>query len=112
VLSPAAAQAWRCARTPLARGYDHRDLPLFVGTTLSIASFYLASQREILRAGARPGDSQAIAWSVVRRLPWDVDRDRLCVNHTRAVPQRGSTLSRFVRTPKHGIRGRAIPGRA
>jgi len=43
------------------------DIPLFFGTTLSIASFYLASEREIARLR---GDSTRTPWSTLRRLPW------------------------------------------
>jgi cellulose synthase/poly-beta-1,6-N-acetylglucosamine synthase-like glycosyltransferase len=83
------------------------DLPLFFGTTLSIASFYLASQREIalLRAPGTPKRSQ---WSVVRRLPLVMSIGiGLCVNQTRAVLEAlFGRETEFVRTPKHGIRGR------
>ncbi len=83
------------------------DLPLFFGTTLSIASFYLASQREIalLRdPGARPRTQ----WSVVRRLPLVMSIGiGLCVSQTRAVLEAlFGRETEFVRTPKHGIRGR------
>jgi hypothetical protein len=83
------------------------DLPLFFGTTLSIASFYLFSQREIARmapAGARTRS----ALSTLRRMPLVLSIGiGLCVNQTRAVFE--ALLGReteFVRTPKHGIRGR------
>ncbi|HEY0783024.1 MAG TPA: hypothetical protein VGE98_11240, partial [Thermoanaerobaculia bacterium] len=82
-------------------------LPLFFGTTLSIASFYLASQREIalLRAPGTPARSQ---WSVVKRLPLVMSIGiGLCVNQTRAVLEAlFGRETEFVRTPKHGIRGR------
>jgi cellulose synthase/poly-beta-1,6-N-acetylglucosamine synthase-like glycosyltransferase len=88
------------------------DLPLFFGTTLSIVSFYLLSQREVenLRA-ARDGDSPQIArtaWNALRRLPLVLSLGiGLCVNQTRAVFE--ALMGReteFVRTPKHGIRGK------
>jgi glycosyltransferase involved in cell wall biosynthesis len=83
------------------------DLPLFFGTTLSIASFYLASQREIRRL-THPGARAGIPWAVLRRLPLVMSVGiGLCVNQTRAVVE--ALLGReteFVRTPKHGIRGR------
>ena len=83
------------------------DLPLFFGTTLSIASFYLASQREIalLRSPGTPARSQ---WSVVKRLPLVMSIGiGLCVNQTRAVLEAlFGRETEFVRTPKHGIRGR------
>ena len=44
------------------------DLPLFFGTTASVASFYLASQREIALMRA-PGERKRSIWSAVRRLP-------------------------------------------
>src|SRR5213075_3274067 len=83
------------------------DLPLFFGTTLSIASFYLASQREIALL-RDPGAKPRIEWSVLRRLPLVMSIGiGLCVNQTRAVLE--ALLGReteFVRTPKHGIQGR------
>jgi cellulose synthase/poly-beta-1,6-N-acetylglucosamine synthase-like glycosyltransferase len=81
------------------------DLPLFFGTTLSIASFYILSEREIatLRGGPR-----RIAWSAIKRLPLVMSLGiGLCVNQTRAVLE--ALMGReteFVRTPKHGIRGK------
>jgi len=81
------------------------DLPLFFGTTLSIASFYLASEREIARLR---GDSLRTPWSTLRRLPLVLSIGiGLCVNQTRAVFE--ALLGReteFVRTPKHGIQGK------
>ncbi len=83
------------------------DLPLFFGTTLSVASFYLASQREsaLMR---NPGVVPGVPWSAVKRLPLVMSLGiGLCVNQTRAVVE--ALLGReteFVRTPKHGIRGR------
>jgi hypothetical protein len=83
------------------------DLPLFFGTTLSIASFYLASEREIEKL-VHPGRRRRIQWSVLKRLPLVMSLGiGLCVNQTRAVME--ALLGReteFVRTPKHGIRGR------
>ncbi len=83
------------------------DLPLFFGTTMSVASFYLASQREIalLRDPANPPRFQ---WAALKRLPLVMAMGiGLCVNQTRAVLE--ALMGReteFVRTPKHGIRGR------
>jgi hypothetical protein len=83
------------------------DLPLFFGTTLSIASFYLASEREIEKL-MYPGRRRRFQWSVWRRLPLVMSLGiGLCVNQTRAVME--ALLGReteFVRTPKHGIRGK------
>ncbi len=83
------------------------DLPLFFGTTLSIASFYLASEREIERIN-NPTGRRRIQWSVWKRLPLVMSLGiGLCINQTRAVME--ALLGReteFVRTPKHGIRGR------
>jgi cellulose synthase/poly-beta-1,6-N-acetylglucosamine synthase-like glycosyltransferase len=72
------------------------DLPLFFGTVLSIASFYITCQREIQRD-----------WKpTLRRLPLMMSLGiGLCINQTRAViealfvPNSGE----FVRTPKHGV---------
>ncbi|HZS36359.1 MAG TPA: cellulose synthase family protein [Polyangia bacterium] len=72
------------------------DLPLFFGTTLSIASFYITSQREIQRDWRK----------TLKRLPLMMSLGiGLCINQTRAViealfvPNSGE----FVRTPKHGV---------
>jgi cellulose synthase/poly-beta-1,6-N-acetylglucosamine synthase-like glycosyltransferase len=83
------------------------DLPLFFGTTMSIASFYLLSQREIANLrGSR--DLTRATLAGLRRLPLVLSLGiGLCVNQTRAVME--ALLGReteFVRTPKHGIRGR------
>ncbi len=75
------------------------DLPLFLGTTLSIASFYITSQREI-----RPLD-----WKrSLKRLPLVMSVGiGLCINQTRAVFEAlFGHESEFVRTPKHGVRER------
>ncbi len=75
------------------------DLPLFLGTTLSIASFYITSQREI-----RPHD-----WKrSLKRLPLVMSVGiGLCINQTRAVFEAlFGHESEFVRTPKHGVRER------
>lgn len=83
------------------------DLPLFFGTTMSIASFYMASQREIALM-TNPASPRRVFWPVLRRLPLVLSLGiGLCVNQTRAVLE--ALLGReteFVRTPKHGIRGR------
>ncbi len=83
------------------------DLPLFFGTFLSIASFYLASEREIDRM-ENPGGPRRMQWWVIKRLPLVMSLGiGLCVNQTRAVIE--ALMGReteFVRTPKHGIRGR------
>src|SRR3954449_11467209 len=61
------------------------DLPLFFGTTASVASFYLASQREIALMRA-PGERKRSIWSAVRLLPLVMSIGiGLCVNQTRAV---------------------------
>jgi cellulose synthase/poly-beta-1,6-N-acetylglucosamine synthase-like glycosyltransferase len=83
------------------------DLPLFFGTTLSIASFYLASEREI--ALLRDADAAPrFQWAVLRRLPLVMSIGiGLCVNQTRAVLEAlFGRETEFVRTPKHGIRGK------
>ncbi len=83
------------------------DLPLFFGTTASVASFYLASQREIaLLAG--PGERRRSLWLAVKRLPLVMSIGiGLCVNQTRAVLEAlAGRETEFVRTPKHGIRGK------
>ncbi len=82
------------------------DLPLFFGTTLSLASFYLLSEKEIARlSGVAPGPR---LWAALGRLPLVLSLGiGLCVNQTRAVFE--ALLGReseFVRTPKHGIQGK------
>jgi hypothetical protein len=72
------------------------DLPLFFGTTLSVVSFYVTSQREIARDW-RP---------TLRRLPLMMSLGiGLCINQTRAVFEAlfGGDSGEFVRTPKHGV---------
>ncbi|MSP60916.1 MAG: glycosyltransferase [Myxococcales bacterium] len=73
------------------------DLPLFFGTTLSIASFYITSQREIDKDG----------WPrMLKRLPLVMSLGiGLCINQTRAVVEALFVRSsgEFVRTPKHGV---------
>jgi cellulose synthase/poly-beta-1,6-N-acetylglucosamine synthase-like glycosyltransferase len=83
------------------------DLPLFFGTTLSIASFYLASEREIALM-RNPDAPPRFQWSTLRRLPLVLSIGiGLCVNQTRAVLEAlAGRETEFVRTPKHGIRGR------
>lgn len=76
------------------------DLPLFFGTTLSVAAFYITSQREIDPRGF---------WRAVKRLPLMMSLGiGLCINQTRAVLE--ALFSResgeFVRTPKHGVQGK------
>jgi cellulose synthase/poly-beta-1,6-N-acetylglucosamine synthase-like glycosyltransferase len=74
------------------------DLPLFLGTTGSVASFYIASQREI-------GND----WKkTLRRLPMVLSLGiGLCVNQSRAVLEAVfGRETEFVRTPKHGVRER------
>jgi cellulose synthase/poly-beta-1,6-N-acetylglucosamine synthase-like glycosyltransferase len=75
------------------------DLPLFFGTTLSIASFYLASQREVNPKGWR---------AAIKRLPLVMSLGiGLCINQTRAVLEAMfGQKSEFVRTPKHGVMSR------
>jgi hypothetical protein len=81
------------------------DLPLFFGTTLSIASFYIASEREVARLS---GDRSRTTWDTLAQLPLVLSLGiGLCVNQTRAVIEAVfGRETEFVRTPKHGIRGR------
>src|SRR4029078_9702618 len=61
------------------------DFPLFFGTTLSVASFYIASQREIALL-RNPDEKPHVAWRVLARLPLVMSIGiGLCVNQTRAV---------------------------
>src|SRR5260370_26262286 len=72
------------------------DLPLFFGTTLSIATFYITSQREIQRS-----------WKpTLRRLPLMMSLGiGLRINQTRAVIEAlvRRASREFIRTPKHGV---------
>ncbi len=81
------------------------DLPLFFGTTLSIASFYLASEREVARMS---GDKLRSTWTTLGQLPLVLSLGiGLCVNQTRAVLEAVfGRETEFVRTPKHGICGK------
>jgi cellulose synthase/poly-beta-1,6-N-acetylglucosamine synthase-like glycosyltransferase len=81
------------------------DLPLFFGTTLSLASFYLASEREVARLS---GDRSRSTLSTLGQLPLVLSLGiGLCVNQTRAVIEAVfGRETEFVRTPKHGIRGK------
>ena len=73
------------------------DMPLFFGTTLSVAAFYITSQREIDRGG----------WMrTIKRLPLMMSLGiGLCINQTRAVLEAlmQHDSGEFVRTPKHGV---------
>ena len=82
------------------------DFPLFFGTTLSIASFYLTSQREIALL-RDPNAKPRFQWHVLARLPLVLSIGiGLCVNQTRAVLEAlAGKETEFVRTPKHGIGG-------
>jgi cellulose synthase/poly-beta-1,6-N-acetylglucosamine synthase-like glycosyltransferase len=75
------------------------DLPLFFGTTLSICTFYITTQRE---EGSRS------VWWAVKRVPMLLAVGiGLCVNQTRAVLEAlAGKQSEFVRTPKHGVTGK------
>jgi hypothetical protein len=83
------------------------DLPLFFGTTMSLATFYLASQKEIARF-THPDRVPGFPWRALARLPLVLSLGiGLSINQTRAVLE--ALLGKdteFVRTPKHGIRGR------
>jgi len=83
------------------------DLPLFFGTTLSIASFYLASEREIARL-ENPESPRKVFWGVFFRLPLVMSLGiGLCINQSRAVLEAlAGRETEFVRTPKHGVRGK------
>ena len=77
------------------------DLPLFFGTTMSVVTFYVVSQREL---GHPPG-----GWfRMVLRLPLMLAVGiGLCINQTRAVFEAlFGKETEFVRTPKHGVENR------
>lgn len=80
------------------------DLPLFFGTTLSIASFYILSEREIAEL---TGQRRSV-WATLKRLPLVLSIGiGLSVNQTRAVIEAVfGHETEFVRTPKHGISGK------
>jgi hypothetical protein len=81
------------------------DLPLFFGTTLSIASFYLTSEREVARMS---GSTSHSTWGTLAQIPLVLSLGiGLCVNQTRAVMEAVfGRETEFVRTPKHGIKGK------
>jgi cellulose synthase/poly-beta-1,6-N-acetylglucosamine synthase-like glycosyltransferase len=83
------------------------DLPLFFGTTMSLAAFYMASQREIARFD-NPDKEPGFPWAALRRLPLVLSLGiGLSVNQTRAVYEAVMGKdTEFVRTPKHGILGK------
>ena len=83
------------------------DLPLFFGTTLSLAAFYMASQREIARFD-HPDREPGFPWHALARLPLVLSIGiGLSVNQSRAVFEAVSGKdTEFVRTPKHGIMGK------
>jgi cellulose synthase/poly-beta-1,6-N-acetylglucosamine synthase-like glycosyltransferase len=81
------------------------DLPLFFGTTLSIASFYITSEREVARMS---GSTSHSTWGTLAQIPLVLSLGiGLCVNQTRAVIEAVfGRETEFVRTPKHGICGK------
>jgi cellulose synthase/poly-beta-1,6-N-acetylglucosamine synthase-like glycosyltransferase len=83
------------------------DLPLFFGTTMSLAAFYLATQKEIAKM-EKPGEKPGFPWWALARLPLVLSLGiGLCVSQTRAVLEAVfGKDTEFVRTPKHGIRGK------
>jgi cellulose synthase/poly-beta-1,6-N-acetylglucosamine synthase-like glycosyltransferase len=83
------------------------DLPLFFGTTMSLAAFYMASQREIARFD-HPDREPGFPWAALARLPLVLSLGiGLSVNQTRAVYEAVMGKdTEFVRTPKHGILGK------
>jgi len=75
------------------------DLPLFLGTTMSVISFYIVAQREVNPVGWK---------NHIRYLPLMLSVGiGLCISQTRAVLEAlmGKTTE-FVRTPKHGLASR------
>jgi cellulose synthase/poly-beta-1,6-N-acetylglucosamine synthase-like glycosyltransferase len=76
------------------------DVPLFLGATMSVCSFYLMSQREVFGAGWR---------SRLKYLPAVLAAGiGLSVNNAKAVIEALLGVeSEFKRTPKHGVE---VPG--
>ena len=79
------------------------DLPLMFGTTLSVCSFYIASQRNL---DLKRPPSGWLRFAL--RLPLTLSLGiGLCINQTRAVLE--AVFGRdtaFIRTPKHGLETR------
>jgi len=75
------------------------DLPLFLGTTMSVISFYIVAQREVTPKGWK---------NRLKYLPLMLSVGiGLCVNQTRAVLEAlMGKETEFVRTPKHGVSAR------
>jgi hypothetical protein len=77
------------------------DLPLFFGTTLSVVSFYVVSQREL----GVPTNWLAFVGRLPLMLAVGIG---LCINQTRAVLEAlAGKETEFVRTPKHGVAARS-----
>ena len=72
------------------------DLPLFVGTTMSVVTFYIVALREVNPMGWR---------NKVKYLPLMLSLGiGLCINQSRAVLEAlTGKQTEFVRTPKHGV---------
>jgi cellulose synthase/poly-beta-1,6-N-acetylglucosamine synthase-like glycosyltransferase len=85
------------------------DVPLLFGTTVSLSSFYLASQKEIARLLGEPARERLKA--AFANLPFVLAIGiGICVNQSRAVLEAlAGHQTEFVRTPKHGITGSAEP---
>ncbi len=79
------------------------DLPLFIGTTGSIATFYITSHREV----------GGTVWQALRRLPMLLSLGiGMSVNNARAVIEGlVGHQTEFVRTPKLGVGAGAEAGR-
>jgi hypothetical protein len=74
---------------------------------MSLAAFYMQSQREVSRF-ENPGQKPGFPWAALKRLPLVLSLGiGLSVNQTRAVLEAVMGKdTEFVRTPKHGIRGK------
>jgi hypothetical protein len=76
------------------------DFPLFFGTTLSVASFYIASQREIALL-RNPNETPHVAWRVAGAAAAGMPIGTGCAfNQTRAVPE---ALARGGRVRAHAV---------
>jgi cellulose synthase/poly-beta-1,6-N-acetylglucosamine synthase-like glycosyltransferase len=78
------------------------DLPFFITATLSVFSFYMASQKEI-----------GIPWKQrVKYLPFIMALGiGMCISNAKAVMEGlFGYQTEFTRTPKHGVKGRIAAG--
>ena len=105
-VAAAAAEPGAAPAPRLARGADDRSAALLRHHAQHRVVLSRLAARD--RAAANPGGKTRTPWWVIKRLPLVMSIGiGLCVNQTRAVLEAlFGRETEFVRTPKHGIRGR------